>query len=128
VLARKRAMLKRGGIPLAPRELEEAAQTVPGVRIAAAVGLPPASDEVTEEIAVAVEVETGLAGRELIAKLVSSAVEQAIGFAPDRVVTLEPRSIPRTANGKVRHDLLRSELAARLAGRANAVPQEPTVD
>ena len=128
VLARKRAMLKRGGIPLAPRELEEAAQTVPGVRIAAAVGLPQASDEVTEEIAVAVEVETGLAGRELIAKLVSSAVEQAIGFAPDRVVTLEPRSIPRTANGKVRHDLLRSELVARLAGRANVVPQEPTVD
>jgi acyl-CoA synthetase (AMP-forming)/AMP-acid ligase II len=110
VLGRKRAMLKRGGIPLAPRELEEIAQTVPGVRIAAAVGLPAAVDGLTEEIVVVVEVDAGVPGRERLAALVSSAVERALGFAPERVVTLEPRSIPLTANGKVRHDVLRDQL------------------
>ncbi len=113
VLGRKRAMIKRGGIPLAPRELEEIAQTVPGVRIAAAVGLPAAADGLTEEIVVVVEAEVGLAGRERLAALVSGAVERALGFAPERVVTLEPRSIPLTANGKVRHDVLRGQLTGR---------------
>ncbi|MBI4916782.1 MAG: AMP-binding protein [Acidobacteria bacterium] len=113
VLGRKRAMLKRGGIPLAPRELEEIAQTVPGVRIAAAVGLPAGAGGLTEEIVVVVEAEAGVPGRERLAAMVSSAVEHALGFAPERVVTLEPRSIPLTANGKIRHDVLRGQLAGR---------------
>jgi acyl-CoA synthetase (AMP-forming)/AMP-acid ligase II len=109
VLGRRRAMLKRGGAPLAPREVEEAAARVPGLRIAAAVGLPPAPDGLTEEIAVAVEADPAADPLQIAAD-VSAAIEEALGFAPDQVVVLAPRTIPRTANGKIRHPALRREL------------------
>ena len=109
VLGRKRAMIKRGGAPLAPREVEEAAAGVPGLRIAAAVGLPPGPEAATEEIAVAVEADPAREPSR-IAEDVAAAIEKALGFAPDRVVVLAPRTIPRTANGKIRHPELRREL------------------
>lgn len=110
VLGRKRAMLKRGGATLAPRELEEAAQSVEGVRIAAAVGIISTSDSVTEDVVVVVEAEPS---DTVIASRVSEAVERAIGFAPDRVIVQPPRTIPRTMNGKIRHAELRTQLMAR---------------
>jgi acyl-CoA synthetase (AMP-forming)/AMP-acid ligase II len=94
-------MIKRGGAPLAPRELEEAAQTVPAVRVAAAVGVPR---ELTEEIVIVVETDPAAQD---IERLVATAVERALGFAPDRVVVVEPRTIPRTRNGKIQHAVLR---------------------
>lgn len=109
VLGRRRAMLKRGGAVLAPRELEEAAQKVEGVRIAAAVGMPGV--DMTEEIVLAIETSGGDA--DAIAAAVAQEVHRTLGFAPDRVIVLPPRSIPRTYNGKVRHDALREELALR---------------
>jgi acyl-CoA synthetase (AMP-forming)/AMP-acid ligase II len=104
VLGRRRAMIKRGGAALAPRELEEAAQSVRGVRIAAAVGIP---GEWTETVVVVVERDPGA---EDVERRVASAVEEAIGFVPDRVVVQEPRTIPRTANGKIQHAVLREQL------------------
>ena len=111
MLGRRRALIKRGGAPLAPRELEEAAAGVPGVRIAAAVGLPPPAGAATEteEIALAVEVDPETDPR-AVSGAVAQAVEAAAGFAPDRVVVMAPRSIPRTANGKIRHAVLREKL------------------
>jgi acyl-CoA synthetase (AMP-forming)/AMP-acid ligase II len=109
VLGRKRAMLKRGGAILAPRELEEAAQEVDAVKIAAAVGLP--TDEGTEEVVVVVEVEADEDATRVAADVAQS-IKRALGFAPERVVVLRPRSIPRTYNGKLRHDALRNALAS----------------
>jgi acyl-CoA synthetase (AMP-forming)/AMP-acid ligase II len=120
VLGRKRALLKRGGVPLAPRELEEAAQSVPGVRIAAAVGLPPSPAAATEEIVVAAEIDPALSLPSLAEALVE-AVEKAVGFAPDGVVLLAPRTLPRTANGKIRHRHLRDLLLAGDLERGGAV-------
>jgi fatty-acyl-CoA synthase len=111
VLGRKRALLKRGGATLAPRELEEAAEGVRGVKVAAAIGLPPASDAATEEIVLAVEADPAAAPPQL-AWAVSGAVEEALGFAPDGVLILAPRTIPRTPNGKVRHAVLRDAILA----------------
>ncbi len=115
VLGRRRALLKRGGAPLAPRELEEAAGSVPGVRVAAAVGLPPAGDAATEEIIIAFEAAfeadpASAAPLSQLAAEVAAAIERSAGFAPDQVVALAPRSIPRTANGKIRHPELRRAL------------------
>jgi fatty-acyl-CoA synthase len=107
VLGRKRAMLKRGGAVLAPREVEEAAQSVDGVRIAAAVGM--SSEFATEEIVVAVEIDD-LAEPAAIRAAVTDAVRAQLGFAPERVVALRRNSIPRTYNGKLRHDALRTAL------------------
>jgi acyl-CoA synthetase (AMP-forming)/AMP-acid ligase II len=109
VLGRRRALLKRGGAPLAPREVEEAAAGVPGLRLAAAVGLPPAPDGSTEEIAVAVEIDPAAEPLQ-VATEVTTAIEEALGFAPDQVMVLAPRTIPRTANGKIRHSALLREL------------------
>ncbi|HVG07551.1 MAG TPA: AMP-binding protein [Thermoanaerobaculia bacterium] len=111
VLGRKRALLKRGGAPLAPRELEEMAEGVPGVKVAAAVGLPPSSDAATEEIVLAVEADPAAEPTQL-AWAVSAAVEKALGFAPDGVLVLASRTIPRTPNGKVRHAALRAAILA----------------
>jgi acyl-CoA synthetase (AMP-forming)/AMP-acid ligase II len=110
VLGRRRAMIKRGGMTLAPRELEEAAQTVAGVRLAAAVGVPAT---LTEEIVVVVEVEREAEpGAGDVERAVATAVEQAIGFPPDRVLVQGPRTIARTSNGKIRHAVLRDQLSA----------------
>jgi acyl-CoA synthetase (AMP-forming)/AMP-acid ligase II len=113
VLGRRRALLKRGGVPLAPRELEEAAESVPGLRVAAAVGLPPVLGGVgTEEIVVAVEADpAAAASAPQLAAAAMAAVEAAVGFAPDAVLVLAPRTIPRTANGKTRHGELGRQLA-----------------
>jgi acyl-CoA synthetase (AMP-forming)/AMP-acid ligase II len=120
VLGRRRAMLKRGGAPLAPREVEEAAASVPGIRMAAAVGLPPGSESVTEDIAVAVEADPS-GNVEKLAAEVAAAIESALGFVPDQVVVLAPRSLPRTANGKIRHPELRGQLIAGDLERRGAV-------
>ncbi|HEX7679334.1 MAG TPA: AMP-binding protein [Thermoanaerobaculia bacterium] len=107
ILGRRRAMIKRGGVMLAPREIEEAVQTLPQVRLAAAVGI---ASELTEEIVVVVEVEKDASS---IGGLVAAAVERSIGFVPDRVLVQERGSIPRTSNGKIRHAVLRDQLTPR---------------
>jgi acyl-CoA synthetase (AMP-forming)/AMP-acid ligase II len=104
VLGRKRAMLKRGGAAIAPRELEEAAQEVAGVKVVAAIGIPTKS---TEEIVIVVEAEVEA---EPLAAAVSQAIRRMIGFAPQRVLVVKPRTILRTYNGKLRHDALRTAL------------------
>lgn len=106
VLGRKRAMLKRGGAVLAPRELEEVAQTIEGVRIAMAVGLT--SSFATEEIVVAIE--TDVDDRDRITRDVADAIRDALGFAPERVLAFARNTLPRTYNGKLRHAALKQQL------------------
>jgi long-chain acyl-CoA synthetase len=111
VLGRRRAMIKRGGAVIAPRELEEAAHSAIGVRLAAAVGVP-ADATATETITVVVEAEVSAERpSHAIAADVSRAIVASSGFAPGQVTVVPPRTIPRTANGKVRHDRLRAALA-----------------
>jgi fatty-acyl-CoA synthase len=109
VLGRRRGMLKRGGAVIAPRELEEAAQRVPEVRVAAAVGLTPDAAD-GEAIVVVVEAHDHATAGRRIAAAVSCEIAEQAGLAPDRVLVVAPRSIPRTDNGKIRHDRLRAEL------------------
>lgn len=110
ILGRRRAMLKRGGAVLAPRELEEAAQNVEGVRLAAAVGIARDDDSTTEEIVLAIEIDPRITDHDSISAAVAREVQRTIGFAPERVLVLPARSIPRTYNGKIRHDALRQKL------------------
>jgi fatty-acyl-CoA synthase len=110
VLGRRRAMIKRAGGVVAPRELEEAALGVPAVRLAAAVGLPDEA-RVTESAVVVVEDERADSSEaDRVAGEVAQAVVEAAGFAPGQVVVVPPRSIPLTANGKVRHGRVRELL------------------
>jgi fatty-acyl-CoA synthase len=116
VLGRRRAMIKRGGAVIAPRELEEVAEDVEGVRIAVAVGLPDAAG-LTETPVLAVEhASAGSADASRVAGAVSSAVAAALGFAPARIAVTPPRTIPRTENGKIRHGRLREMLMEGVMG------------
>ncbi len=114
VLGRRRGMIKRGGALIAPRELEEVAQRVEGVRIAAAASVEQREQqrERGETIVIAVEVESSTSRPEdAIAGAVSREVEAALGFAPGDVRIVPPRTIPRTENGKLRHERLAELLA-----------------
>ena len=116
VLGRRRAMIKRGGAVIAPRELEEVAEDVAGVRIAVAVGLPDAAG-LTEAPVLAVEHPgAGSAAADAVAAAVSHAVRAALGFAPAQVTVTPPRTIPRTDNGKIRHGRLREMLVGGVIG------------
>ena len=114
VLGRTRAMSKRAGALVAPRELEEAADAVPGVRLAAAVGVPTALG--TEDVVVVAEAQpehlASAATQAALAAAVARAVQAAAGFAPGSVRIVAPRTLPLTANGKLRHAELRRRLIA----------------
>jgi fatty-acyl-CoA synthase len=112
VLGRTRAIIKRGGALIAPRELEEAALQVPEVRVAAAVGLA-AEGAATEQICVAVEVGgPEQDSSESVAARVNAEIRRGLGFGAERVLVVPPRTIPRTLNGKVQHARLRERLQA----------------
>jgi fatty-acyl-CoA synthase len=112
VLGRSRAMIKRGGAVVAPRELEEAAEDVNGVRIAAAVGMADPTG-LTETAVLAVEHEAAESGAaDQVATAVRRSVAASAGFEPARVAIVPPRTIPRTENGKIRHAVLREMLAS----------------
>jgi acyl-CoA synthetase (AMP-forming)/AMP-acid ligase II len=109
VLGRRAAMIKRGGSAIAPRELEEAAQRVEGVLVAAAVGLP--TDAGQDEVAVVLEaLAEDPAGRAALVEATSRAVAERLGFAPHRIEVVPSRWIPRTASGKIRYSALRAAL------------------
>jgi len=110
VLGRRSGMIKRAGAVVAPRELEEAAERVDGVRIAAATTAPAGGDG-KDPVVVVVEADVSEElSRDQIARDVSSQIVAALGFAPERVIVAPRRTIPRTENGKVRHDRLRQTL------------------
>ena len=108
VLGRRAGMIKRAGAVVSPRELEEPAQQVEGVRVAAATSISDGGDG--EIIVVALETEAPEERHEEIVAEVQRHVSKAAGFAPGRVVVLPRRTIPRTENGKIRHGKLREML------------------
>jgi acyl-CoA synthetase (AMP-forming)/AMP-acid ligase II len=113
VLGRREGMIKRAGSVLAPRELEEAAERVTGIRLAGASAARYRDDD-RDAVVVAVEADiSATRSAEQIAADVSREIVGALGFAPDRVSVLPRRSIPRTENGKIRHAKLRTLLEQR---------------
>ena len=114
----KDAVILRGR-NYAPDEIERAADAVPGVRsgcVVAASWLP--EDAPGEVLALFVEVSRQATPeeREALPQSCREAVLAATGLAVDRVVTLEPGTIPRTSSGKLRRgETLRLYLAQELA-------------
>jgi fatty-acyl-CoA synthase len=102
-------MIKRGGASIAPREIEEIADDIPGVRRSAAIGIEPDAIALTEEVVVVVEVarQATDAERQTIRERVAERVRAALGFAPYDVVLVPPNTIPRTASGKIQYGELR---------------------
>lgn len=111
ILGRKKALIKRGGSFISPREVEMAADQVPAVRYSAAIGVPRASTLASEDLVVLAEVHPEAADspekKNAVADAIAEAVDSGTGHAPSDVVLLQPRAIPRTANGKIQYGVLR---------------------
>jgi acyl-CoA synthetase (AMP-forming)/AMP-acid ligase II len=123
VVGRSKNVILQAGRNLAPQEIEEAVERLGFVRRAAAVGIDRGRAE-GEQAWVFAELRRATpppaAGLAEMARQVGESFHRRLGVRPGRVVLLAPRSIPRTANGKLRHAALREawlggELAA--AGR-----------
>lgn len=116
VQGRKKLLIKRGGSVIAPREVEVAADQVEGVRFSVAVGMARESSISSEDLIVLAEVKPDFVNspdkRFALSESIVAAVAAATGHAPSEVLLLKPRSMPRTANGKVQHGRIR-ELVAR---------------
>jgi len=107
VVGRAKEVLSVGGLTLAPREIEETVDRLPFVRRSAAVGIDRGRLE-GEQAFVFVEVARGARGDlEDHSAAVVAAFHERLGMRPGRVCLVEPGTIPRTANGKVRYAELR---------------------
>jgi fatty-acyl-CoA synthase len=107
VLGRDRALIKRGGATIVPREIEEAAEQVAGVLLAAAIGLPGETDG-TERLLLVAELDPRAdTDRQRLKATLASGVTRAVGSAPGEILVVRPGTIPRTESGKVRHSELR---------------------
>ena len=109
VLGRTRTLIKRGGVTIIPRDVEDAAGAVEGVIAAAAFGAAVAGEE-TEGLLVVVEADlTGAdeQDRRRQAEAVERSVLEALAVVPSEVIMVGPGAIPRTENGKIRYGELR---------------------
>lgn len=94
----------------APQDIEQIADTVPGVRTGCCAALGIVGEESDgEELVLLVERASGDVSDDLAAR-VSRAVSSRLGLVPARVVVLPPGTLPRTSSGKIR----RSEAGRRL--------------
>jgi acyl-CoA synthetase (AMP-forming)/AMP-acid ligase II len=114
VLGRTRAIIKRAGALIAPREIEEAADRVGhalGVRLSAAVGVVLDGDE-TEALLLVCEVRPEAASLPALEATLAQAVREAVGMPPNQIRLVPPGSIPLTANGKIRYAELKRRIEA----------------
>ncbi len=111
VLGRKRALIKRAGVLIPPREIEEVIDQIEGVRLSAAIGHSRSADSGTEDVIVIAEIRPDDApsetSRAALARRIVSEGTRALGFTPSEVVLVAPRTIPRTYSGKIQYDTLR---------------------
>ncbi|MBI2526212.1 MAG: AMP-binding protein [Candidatus Rokubacteria bacterium] len=122
VLGRSRALIKRAGAAIAPREVEEAVDRVAHVRFSAAVGIADEALGGSETLVVVAEVqpEPGLSPGTVTDAIVLE-VSRTLGFAPGDVILVTPRTIPRTHNGKIRYGELRRMIVDGELARAGSV-------
>ncbi len=111
VTARARVLIKRGGVAIAPREIEDAVHRVPGVASAAAVGVVLSTLTGTEDVVVVAEhaapVPTSGPDADALVAAIGAEVRRAMGFTPGRILLVPAGRLPRTAAGKVQYDELR---------------------
>ena len=112
ITGRKKDLIIRGGENLSAREIEEALLRHTAIREAAVVAMPHARLGETACAYVITEATKTLTLEEVTAFLVEAGLaKQKI---PEHLVLVD--DFQRTAYGKIRKDVLRSDIAARLAG------------
>jgi len=114
ITGRLKDLIIVGGENLYPSDIEEAVDTVPGIRYSAAVGLE--SDRLgTQRLHVVAEVRDTAVGPEALSHLVREIVQRVharCGHRPARVFLTKPNALPKTSSGKIQ----RSRLAQLIEG------------
>jgi fatty-acyl-CoA synthase len=127
ILGRKRALIKRAGAMIVPREVEELVDRVDNVRFSAAVGFRP-DVEGNEEVIVVAEVrrsnEKTVEDLEDIARDIMDVIKKGLGFPPFEIVLVSEKAIPRTPNGKIQYDRLRSLYSSGGLAQHEVIPPE----
>lgn len=121
IAGRKKNIIITAGRNVAPRELEEIADSFPEVRCSAALGIDRGHLE-GEQAFLFAELRRPLpeaAGADLALAIVER-VHRELGLRPGRVYLVKPRTIPRTYNGKLQYPLLRARY---LSGELHAEGQ-----
>lgn len=114
-VGRSKEIIVRGGVNISPAEIDELLVNLPGVREAAAVGIPDA--DLGERIAVAVVLEDGATPPDVAAlgqRLADAGV--AVFKRAERIVTVA--ALPRNAMNKVVRAELRAMVLEALAAKA----------
>lgn len=109
IAGRKKNIIITAGRNVAPKELEEIADTFPDVRASAALGIDRGNLE-GEQAFIFAELRRPLpesAWSELALAIVEK-VHHQLGLRPGRVYLVKPRTLPRTYNGKLQYPLLRT--------------------
>jgi len=111
VAGRLKQIIIQAGRNIAPREVEEIVDTLPYVRRSAAVGIDR-GDDAGEQLYVLAEMREGSKPedapfRDRVVAIVD-AIHRDLGLRPGRVYLTAPRTIPYTANGKVRYGELKA--------------------
>ena len=111
VAARSRALIKRGGVTIAPREIEDAVNRVAGVASSAAIGIVLSPTSATEDVVVVAELHDADGDFDALAARIVAEVRSALGFAPGRVLLVPIGTVPLTSAGKVQYEKLRRMVA-----------------
>jgi len=108
ITGRLKDVIILGGANVAPADIEEVVDGVPGVRYSAAVGLDSERSG-TQRLYVVAEVRgeeiDAVAGRGLVREIVTR-VHQASGHRPARVLLVKSGTIPKTSSGKIQRSRL----------------------
>ena len=124
VVGRRKNLIIRGGENIAPRELEEAADSVPEIRFSAAIGVEIEQYGGSEQILVFAEARDAALPQADYAQIVQKirqAIKERVGFFPNQVYLLKPRVIPKTPNGKIQHVALREAFMKRRLEQKGAI-------
>jgi acyl-CoA synthetase (AMP-forming)/AMP-acid ligase II len=114
IVGRKKNIIIHAGHTVYPEEIAEVMEAVPGVGIAAAVGIDKGGVE-GEQVYIFAEVRAYSTSIELFQDLIIAMVQQfqaRFGFRPGRVYLVKPNTIPRTYNSKIQHQQLREQYLA----------------
>ena len=108
VVGRTRDMIIRGGRNLHPQDVEEAVETLEGVRPGgvAVFGSPDPITGTERVIVVAETRETGESRERLVERIREIAADH-LESPPDDVVPVPPRTVPKTPSGKIQRSACR---------------------
>lgn len=103
ITGRRKDLIIKAGRNLYPAEIEEMVGNVTGVRQGCVVAFGATDPERgTEQLIVVAETrEKSKAKREAITEQINETVSTALDMAPDRVVLVAPKTVPKTSSGKL---------------------------